>query len=155
MDKAVFINLDNTLITTITGRAIPLHSEDWKIEKKMMEVLKVLNNRGYQIAIISNQPQIEQGLVAEVNFKYKLELIAKTIEKEIKVKTNVATDYCTKENTYRYIPNPGMIYDTAIEYFLDLRNSIMIGNLPIHEQLAINSGIGTYYDYYNLYPEKI
>lgn len=151
MKKALFLTLDNTLITTLSGRAYSLHSEDWKFIIQTVEAIKDYYSKGYVICIITNQPQIANNIVSEKTFIRKMNLILKTLEKDLKIKSNeISYGYCIEEGTYHYLPNPGLIYDFALEFEIDVLNSILIGNSNKDKLIATYSGITTYIDKTNL-----
>lgn len=157
MEKAVIINLDGSLVKTKSNRDIPLHSEDWEIPYKILEGIRILKERGYFICVVSNQPQVKQGLYSKERYLEKVNTILKTIERRLKIKNTepIAFRYCLNENSYDYMPKPGMIYELAINEELDLNNSIFIGNHVIHELLAERVGIKQYYNITEFNPEFI
>lgn len=145
--RAVFTDLDGTLITTASGRKFPIHSADWKFLPETLDALQYFYKNGYKIIIISNQGGIEEGYMAEKVFLGKIEHICKVLEKRLKFKRNsVSYSFCPKMKSYNRKPSAGMAYEAALEYELDLSNSIMFGNYITDEQFAENAGINEYYD---------
>ena len=55
MNKALFLTFDNTLIHTLSGRRIPLHSKDWRINPEILNTIRHYDRLGYKIIIIDNQ----------------------------------------------------------------------------------------------------
>lgn len=146
MDKALFINLDGTLITTNSGRKFPIHSNDWKLLPGTLDAIKYFYTKGYKIIIISNQFCIAEGYLSEKVFINKVESICNKIEKLIKIKANsIIYFYCKDIETYNTIPNPGMAYEAALEYELDLSESIMFGCTEQDKEFQHNTGIKEYY----------
>tara|TARA_R110000796_G_scaffold78508_2_gene175019 strand:+ start:2980 stop:3480 length:501 start_codon:yes stop_codon:yes gene_type:complete len=144
MNKVIFVDLDHTLITTISGKKFPIHSKDWKF---MPDTVAVLNNLApeYRIAIISNQEGITDGFVSEKVFLFKIEEICCKLEKILKLKKNrIIYRYCRHKKSYYQKPNPGMILDILLEEELVLEDSVMIGDSPNDEALAKNAGIQNY-----------
>ena len=148
MNKALFLDLDNTLIYTSSGRKFPIHSEDWIFNLNLLPLIDKAYHFGYKIIIITNQERIEQGLLNEVSLIHKLETICKQLEKDFKfTKNSISYKYCKSLNpTYYKKPNVGMVYEVALDYELDLSNSIMIGNNIDDKECANKSGIYRYYD---------
>lgn len=147
LQKAVFIDLDGTLITTKSGRRFPIHSEDWKFIPDTLNALKYFYKRKYKIIIVSNQGGIEEGYISESVFINKVEHICKSLEKHLSFKKNsTCYIYCSKMESYNRKPNPGMAYDMAIDHELDLHESVMIGDFESDKLFSIKAGIGTYYD---------
>lgn len=154
MRKGLFITLDNVLIKTLSGREYSLHTQDWKFNNQVVEAVKDYNYKGYKIIVITNQSQIYKGLTTEKLFNIKFENVLGALEKHLKLKNNsIASNYCIEEDTYNYIPNPGMVYEIAIEFELDLFNSFLIGNSIYEKELAKKAGISNYLDVTDLnYP---
>lgn len=147
MNKAVFTDLDGTVITTNSGRKFPIHSADWKFIPETLKALKYFYNKGYKIIIVTNQGGIEEGYIAEKVFISKIEKICKTLEKRLGMKANsVSYFYCTSMIGYYRKPNAGMAYEAALEYELDLNRSIMFGDYITDEQFTKNAGILEYFD---------
>ena len=144
--QAVFIDLDHTLITTRSGRIFPIHSEDWKFIPDTLKALDYFYKLGYKIIIVTNQGGIEEGYITEKVFLTKIETICKVLEKTLKFKANsISYFYCNSMVSYHRKPCPGMAYEAALEYDLNLKDSIMIGNMDSDVQFAENSGISGYY----------
>lgn len=151
MKKAIFLTLDNTLITTISGRQYPLHGEDWKLIPKTVDILRSFCVKDYMLFIIINQKQIKEGLVTNKSFHRRVLLIIATLEKVLNIhRGSILYNYCIDKHSYNYLPKPGMIYDLASEYELDIVNSILIGNSDFDKTISIYAGIKQYIDISNL-----
>ena len=145
-DKALFIDLDGTLITTNSGRKFPIHSNDWKLLPNTLEAIKYFYNKGYKLIIVSNQGGISEGYLAEKVFINKIEAVCAKVEKLMKFKRNtIAYFYCKDMESYNKKPNPGMAYEAAIEYELNLSESVMFGDFESDKGFQVNAGIGEYY----------
>lgn len=148
MNKGLFIMLDNVLITTRSGKPFPLHSEDWKFKVYWQEIMKQSILQGFTICIIDNQYDVgKNGYIPSSTFNNKIENICKIIEKDLDLPQNsVVSNFCFEEDTFHSVPKPGLIYDLALDYELNLGDSILIGDMETHVLLAKNAGISTYYD---------
>lgn len=149
MNKAYIVILDNTLITTRSGKSFPLHSEDWKYKYEWYSKLGDAVKEGYKIVIIDNQFDAgTTGYVSDNLFNNKIEKICTIIEKELSLPTNsIITNFAFDDtDAYRCIPNPGLLYEIATEYDILLYNSILVGSTDEHIELAKLSGINNYYD---------
>lgn len=105
--KVVFADLDDTLITTISGETFPKGVWDMKIKFDVLDKLKQLKPK--VIYIVSNQGGISQGFVNEFNFRAKIDYVAKAIREYTDIP--VHWDYCPsndKNNPYRK-PNTGSL----------------------------------------------
>lgn len=144
MDKIVFVDLDHTLITTISGKTFPIHSKDWKFIPDTINLLDRLK-KDYKIAIVSNQAGIAHGFLTERVFVHKIEEVCTTLEKILKLKKNtIIYRFCKHKESFYRKPNPGMVYDILIEEELSIKDSIMIGDLDSDRILAENAGISNY-----------
>lgn len=151
MKPCAIFTLNETLIRTRSKRPYPIHREDWELVDKAIEILKNLYDRDYKIIIISNQFNISDNLVKESDIIILHNLICNKIEKRLNIKKNsISYFYCKERNTYNTLPKPGLLYDIAIDFELDLANSYIIGSNMNDKELAYNSGIRKYIDVINI-----
>ena len=141
-DKAVLIDLDNTLITTRSGKKFPIHSEDWKFIPETLSAIQHYHKNGYMIVILSNQSGIEEGYVIEDTFIIKLEKICKVLEKELKIPLqSIAYNYCPKIDTFHKMPNAGMVHELALDYELSTNKCTILGSNTDTSVLALKLNI--------------
>jgi len=144
MNKALFLDLDHTLIKPKSGNTFPKNVEDWEFVKGVIKQVKKYYDKGYIIIVVSNQGGIEQGYIKEWEFVSKIDRIKEEILKHsIEIQS---VYYCNSMESYYRKPNPGMGYEAALNYKLDLRNSIMVGDMDSDNKFAKNAYIGTYID---------
>lgn len=128
-DKAIFIDLDSTLITTRSGKKFPIHSEDWKFIPETLDAIQYYHRNGYMTIIVSNQSGIEEGYVIENTFILKLEKVCKVLEKELKIPPqSIAYSYCPKIDNFHRMPNAGMIHELALDYELAINKCTILGS---------------------------
>lgn len=144
MNKAIFLDLDGTLIQTKSGETFPKDNDDWKFKDKVVDIVKGFTDKGFIPIIVSNQGGIEAGFVKQEEFDNKLDIIRSQISEYLGVDIHGA--YCSLGESYFRKPNPGMAYRMAIDLELNLRNSIMVGDMESDRKFAKNAYIGTYYD---------
>lgn len=151
MKKALFILLDNTLIIDLDNKINVNLIRNWKFNLEVLNNITYYNALEYHIHIISNQHLISKGILDEVIFHKKMELICKTIEDLLGLNKNtIYYSYSIDIEDYSYLPKAGMIYEIALEHELDLKNSIVIGTYIHDKDIADNAGINTYFDSRNL-----
>jgi len=151
-DKALFIDLDNVLVTTQTGREYPIHSKDWKFVIPALDAVKSFYNKGFLICIISNQSLIEEGLLNETVFINRIESICRVIESQLNIQPqSIMYSYCSKINNFHKMPNPGMIYEMAVDFELHLKDSVLLSSHLLGKALGINTGIDTVYNLTDLH----
>lgn len=148
MKPAIILTLDNTLITTLSRQKYSLHREDWKFNLQTIEALKDYKSKGFErVCIICNQPAIYNNIITEKSFIDKMNLVVTTLEKDLKYKSNsISYSYSIDEESYHYLPRPGLLYELALDFELHLYNSIFLGNSEYDKSSAILAGIKTYID---------
>lgn len=146
MEKALFLDLDGTLIKTKSGEKYPKNIDDWDIVTGMLPRIKIYKEAGYHICLVSNQGGVQMGYFTETALNDMHNNIAKEIEQYIGRGINYA--WCGKADKDHYYrkPNPGMAYQMALSIGLSLRDSYMVGDSKSDEQFAKNAYIGTYLD---------
>lgn len=147
MIPALILTLDNTLIKTRSKQQYALHSEDWLFNNQAVAAIKEYSAKQYKILIISNQLAIYNNITPEKSFLRKMELIVSTLERDLKLKpASICYSYCIDVDSYNFLPNPGMLYDFALDFDISLYNSILIGSSIYDKTIATYSGISTYLD---------
>lgn len=147
MKRALFIILDNTLISNINNKMNINLITNWELNIKVVNTIKYYCSKNYHIHIISNQPLINSGILDEKIFLKKLELICKFVEQSLTLpKNTIYYSYSVNPESYSYLPKVGMIYEIALEHELDIKNSLLIGSYGYDHDIAINAGIKNYVD---------
>ena len=134
MNKAVFLDKDGTLIRNVSYNVNPDLVE---FEPYAFEALKFLQQHGFLLAIITNQPGVAFGYFTEKELEHLQTHIAKMLEKQ-KVLLN-GFYYCPHHpegqvDEYSIIcdcskPAPGLLIRAAKEMNIDLKQSWMIGDI--------------------------
>lgn len=143
MNKALFLDLDGTIIETKSDSEFPINVLDWKFKEGILNKIKKYYDSSFNIVIVSNQGGIQLGYLVEKEFNDKLSIIVEQIEKHIEGSINYA--YCKDMISYYRKPNPGMAYKFALELQLNLRESIMVGDREEDNGFAKNAYIGTFF----------
>jgi len=125
-NRALFLDLDGTIIITKSGKNFPTDIDDWMFIPKVLDNIKFYSDQGYIICIVTNQGGIELGYITHENIDNKLKDITKEIEHRIG--TYVNTVYCPYMSGYHRKPNPGMILKARDKYNINLRESFMVGD---------------------------
>lgn len=143
LNKALFLDLDGTVIKTKSGKTFPINIDDWEFVSGVLPAIKRYTEQGYYVLIVTNQGGIELGHITAEDIDQKLTTISQEIEQY--VRAEIGFLYCAFMEGYDRKPNPGMAYKYAILLNLNLKESVMVGDMPTDEQFAINAGIGTFY----------
>ncbi len=139
LDRDGVINIDYQYVYKI---------EDFQFKKGIFELLKLLQDMGYTLFVVTNQSGIARGYYSVEDF-YKLsDFMLKEFKKHKIVIQEIA--FCphhpdfTGECECRK-PKPGMILDLAKRYNINLKESILIGDQKRDIECAKNAGVGKSY----------
>lgn len=134
MRKAVFLDKDGTIIQNI-----PYNIDFTKIRITIQAVegLKLLQKMGYIFIIITNQSGVEKGYFSEQEFiKHIHYIIDMFWQRGIFITSYYYCPHDYKKTSQGYVkpcycgkPKPGMIIDAAKEFFINLSQSWMIGDI--------------------------
>lgn len=139
MNKALFMDLDGTIIETSSGAKWPKDFEDWKLRKGIIEKIREYIVNGYSLVIVSNQGGIQKGFVKKEEFIKKIGAVRNELIRRMQWPgAPIYTCYSEtmdKKDFYRK-PNPGWAYKWATQLKLNLKNCIMVGdasgNFEVH-----------------------
>lgn len=142
--KAVFLDRDGVInppvgLDELGGTESPLRFEDFQIFPWTAEAVKILNNLGNYVFVVTNQPAVAKGKMDHLELEnmhfhliYWVRSEGGVIDKiyaclhhpdpsQVKVPELLADCDCRK-------PKPGMLFQAAREFGIDLRSSWMIGD---------------------------
>lgn len=150
--KALFLDLDHTLIRPLEGRTFPKDKYDWEFVPGMIERVTPYVADGQKVILITNQGGVEAGFQTEAEVKHKLGFVLSdliwnigNIDKvpyELRHK-QVAYYYCTTNNKSHpdRKPNPGMILTAAKEHDIELASSLFVGDMDTDREAAEAAGV--------------
>jgi DNA 3'-phosphatase len=142
--KGLFLDLDSTLIRTVSGKMFPQSHTDWQWYNKHV-MLTLRRHMDYGIFIVTNQGGIEKGFVNETEFLSKISSIVESVQSITDNSVPVQGYYCPKMESYDRKPLPGMAFQAARDFNINLKDSIMVGDMESDAEFAYNAGIGTFY----------
>lgn len=145
-NKALFLDMDNTIIMPKSGNKFPKDINDWKFIDGVLDIIKTYQETHYLI-IVTNQGGIASGYVTEDEVNEKIQTIINEAQKlgvyfdeYYYAKTNYLNDMLRK-------PNPGMALKAINKYkSISLEQSTMVGDMDTDKQFRAYSKIGIYYD---------
>lgn len=146
--KALFLDRDG-VINEDFGYVYKI--EDFKFKDGIFELLRLFQDRDYDIFIVTNQSGIGRDFYTKEDFLKLMDWVKKEFKKEGIVIKDIA--YCPhhpNENCQCRKPKPKMILDLKEKYNLDLKFSIMLGDKESDELTSRNAGLKEFY-----YVEKI
>jgi len=127
MNKAVFIDKDGTLISDVPYNVNP---ELIRFEEYAFESLYMLQQKGYHLVVVSNQPGVSLGYFKEEDLKAVEEKIKDSLlEKNVWLNGFYYCPHSPKEKCNCRKPKPGLFLKAAEEMEIDLSQSWMIGDI--------------------------
>jgi histidinol-phosphate phosphatase family protein len=141
MNKAIFIDKDGTLIHDVPFNVDPALIE---LEPYALESLNILQNEGYFIVVVSNQPGVARGLFKEEALK-NVEKKIRNILSENNI-TLTGFYYCPHSEDagcHCRKPKPGLLLKAANDLQIDLSRSWMIGDILNDVEAGKRSGCQT------------
>lgn len=139
-NKALFLDLDGTLIQTKSENTFGQDKDDWKFRPKMLSRVKAFYDNGYYIVIVSNQAGVDEGYITPRELTSKICLISEQLCNFLKKSTYKYTSWeighddkvfwCISdsfEHAWRK-PNPDAAYFVADKFDLDLNQCVMVGD---------------------------
>ena len=147
MNRAIFFDRDGTLNNEV-GYLWQIDKFHWLEGAK--ETIKLCNEKNYLVIVITNQGGVARGLYTEDDIKILHDFMQEDLKKfgahidgfyycphhpEGKVKKYSIVCDCRK-------PKPGLFYKAAKDFNIDLKNSVMIGDMERDIESGKNAGVG-------------
>jgi D-glycero-D-manno-heptose 1,7-bisphosphate phosphatase len=125
--KAVFLDRDGVIVVPEfrEGRSFaPVRLQDYCFYPEVLAALSRLKAAGYVLVVVTNQPEVGRGLIAEEVLTEMHRRLHATFPVDlIKVCRHTAADGCNCRK-----PKPGMLLEAASEFGISLPDSYMIGD---------------------------
>jgi histidinol phosphatase-like enzyme len=140
--KAVFINLNNTIVTSKSGINFPIGASDYEfMDDNTRDVLIEFKKKKYLIIVVPN------GFCDVTSSEFHAEFLAKHIFETMNVKLDRVCICIPKIRTQLYrIPNPDPIIELSKELKIDMGKSLFIGNRFSDMALSRTAGIKHYFN---------
>lgn len=107
--KVLLIDLDGTIINTISGNTFPKGVWDMKIDFELLDKIKEYGFKA--ICIITNQGGVEQGFVNMGRWINKAQYICSCIKEYTGIRCDYEACFSNDKNDVRRKPNIGMVTD--------------------------------------------
>ncbi|GAA0857320.1 D-glycero-beta-D-manno-heptose 1,7-bisphosphate 7-phosphatase [Aliiglaciecola litoralis] len=145
-NKALFLDRDG-IVNLDHGYASK--PDDIDFVEGIFELCRYFQQRGYLIIIVTNQSGIARGYYSEHAFSALMEWMTKQFAQQGVILTD--TFYCPhhpehgkgpylRQCTCRK-PQPGMLFDAAKKYDLDLATCVMVGDRLSDMEAARSAGV--------------
>lgn len=136
--RALFLDRDGIFNHVVQKNGVMHSPKSWDEIRHYegLEDLKQIKELGYVLVMITNQPDIERGIVAEDFVKEVNNFYSKKFGLD-------AAYYCPfSSNAHQdKKPNPGMFLKAAKELDIDLQNSYHLGDTDRDVEGARNAGV--------------
>lgn len=146
MNKALFLDLDHTLIKPKSGNTFPKDKNDWELAyTNVIPRIHSYYAKGYRIIIVTNQGGVEANFISLQDLQEKLDDVKHTLENPKAGTDYIHYYYCPSMRDYYRKPSPGMAYQAAIDHALNLRECVMVGDRDSDREFAGNANIGKFF----------
>lgn len=141
MNRAVFFDRDGTIAHNAHYCRRP---EDFKLFLGAAKAIRLLNEKGFKVIIVTNQSGIGRGYFDEVTLgkihgKMKAELASQGAHVD-------GIYYCPhhpEDNCECRKPKPALVFQAARDFNIDLRHSFVVGDLQMDIDLGRAAGCRT------------
>tara|TARA_B100000530_G_C15725700_1_gene395741 strand:- start:72 stop:614 length:543 start_codon:yes stop_codon:yes gene_type:complete len=136
--KAIFLDRDGVLVIPIfkNGRSYaPLELNDFKVFPDAKESIKKLKMLGFKIIVITNQPDIHDNILTKEIVDEMNLILKKKVDYD-----DIEVCYDKIASSPRRKPNPGMIYDSAQKWNINIKESYLIGDRFSDIEAGIKAG---------------
>lgn len=127
MNRAVFVDRDGVINRSVVRRGKPYspHSlEQFEILLGVPEAIASLRAAGYRVIVVTNQPDVGAGRQTREGVERIHAHVRGSLQvDDIKVCYHTDGDACACRK-----PKPGMLFDAAREWNIDLDASVMVGD---------------------------
>lgn len=140
MNKAIFLDRDNTIIDDVPYAADP---DKVVIMPGVVDALKAFRDAGYFLIVITNQSGIGRGLFTEEEMNLvneKMELLFR--EFDIEFNDILYCPHSPEDNCECRKPSPKLIEAVAKKHNISLKDSVMIGDKVSDVESGIAAGCG-------------
>jgi D-glycero-D-manno-heptose 1,7-bisphosphate phosphatase len=127
MHKAVFLDRDGVINRgfIVDGKSYaPRKIEDFKLLPFVIQSVEKLINNGFLVIVITNQPDIANGLLDIET----LNLMHEKLITKLKLTDIYFCPHSKNENCECRKPKPGMIYSAVKKYKINISNSFLVGD---------------------------
>ena len=140
MNKAIFLDRDNTIIDDVPYAADP---DKVVIMPGVVDALKAFRDAGYLLIVITNQSGIGRGLFTEKDMKLVNEKM-ESLFKEFDIKFNdiLHCPHQPEDNCECRKPSPKLIEAAAKKHNISLKDSAMIGDKISDVESGVAAGCG-------------
>ena len=140
-NRAVFLDRDGTIAIDVPYCRRP---EDFKLFPNTARAIKLLNEHGYKVIVITNQSGVARGYFDEDTLdKIHQKMVGELAEKDARIDGVYYCPHHPDDHCECRKPKPKMILQATKEHDIDLNCSFMVGDTPMDIQAGRNAGSRT------------
>jgi histidinol-phosphate phosphatase family protein len=140
-ESAVFLDRDGTMNKDVPYCSRP---EDFHLFPGTARAVRLLNEHGYKVIVITNQSGIARGYFTEEMLgSIHQEMLNQLAKENARIDAIYYCPHHPDDNCECRKPKPKMILQAATEHDIDLRRSFMVGDKPLDVALGQNAGCRT------------
>ena len=146
--KAFFLDRDGVINESLVEKnkpKAPLDLSQFRIIEGVKESLQILKQKNYLNIIITNQPDVNLGILS----KSTVSEMHKIIYEELAIDDIFVCFHNDKDNCFCRKPKPGLVYEAEKKWGIDTDNSFLIGDRWRDIDLASTLGIKSFFIDYN------
>jgi D-glycero-D-manno-heptose 1,7-bisphosphate phosphatase len=143
--RIAFLDRDGVINQYLPGEYVQIPS-DLIILPGVVEAIRMLNNAGWHVAMVTNQQGIGKGLMTlsdldaiHAKLFAELDAIDARID-DVRICPHLIADACPCRK-----PKPGMILDIATELGADVSNAVFFGDTDSDAAAARSAGVGAFH----------
>ena len=138
MNKAVFIDRDGTIAKDVPYCSRP---EDFELLPGAVEGIRLLNEHGFKVVVVTNQSGIARGYfteqtLARIHDKMRGDLA----EYNARIDAIYYCPHHPDDNCDCRKPQPKMAFQAALDLGIDLKQSYVIGDSDVDVEMARRAG---------------
>lgn len=139
--RAVFLDRDGVICYDVHYMSSP---DQFKLMPFVGEGIKMLNDAGYLVIVVTNQSGLRRGLITEENLrKIHEKMISELSAYGARIDDIFVCPCLPEENCECRKPKPGMIIEAARKHNIDLSSSFMVGDKQIDADAGRAAGCKT------------
>jgi len=127
MKRAVFLDRDGVINRAFIGNGVPTPARSLKqlqILPKVEEALIILRRLGFEIVVVTNQPDVTRGVLS----KEVVESLHRRLELDLGLQYFYTCFHDDVDNCLCRKPKPGLLNLAAADLGIDLKESFMVGD---------------------------
>ena len=137
-EACIFFDRDGVLIEDFHYIKNP---ENVKLCTGVKELIRYLHNQKNKIIIVTNQSGISRNYLAWEDYEKVTSKLIKLLGSPNPITAIYANSFTDKINGSWRKPNPGMLFQAAKDYCIDLDSSILIGDRKSDLDAGVKAGI--------------